>query len=265
MADLALTAAVITGTVVMIPTVHRYVPRRLDHKEVLCRTGTRLVSEAERSALALKLVRAGLKLSPEYFAGIRAAITGAYLFLCLILLLFKPGLAVLIALVPIIFILPSFWLKRAVEKRQNRIRSEMADFTIMMATALTAGINPIPALQEASSAVGGVLQEEVNSFIMEIMSGKNFSIAVMELVMRNDVDELANFCRTIEQIYIQGAPGAETMKIYSEQMRISRKFETMDRAGQLSVQLIFPVLLFILLPILMAIGYPSVYALLHAF
>lgn len=265
MPDLATTAAILTGTAIMIPAIHKYMPQNVDPQEVLCRTGTRLVSEEERSALALKLVRAGMMISPEYFAGLRAVLTALYMLICLGMMMIRPGLILFILLAPLVFFLPSLWLKRAIQRRQNQIKRDMGDFTIMMATALTAGINPVPALQEAASAIGGVLQAEINRFIIEIMSGKNFSVAAMELVRRNDVDELANFTRTMEQIYIQGAPGAETMKIYSEQMRITRKFETMDRAGKLSVQLILPVLLFILLPILMAIGYPSVYSLIHAF
>lgn len=265
MPDMAFAAAILTGSAILLPTLHKNMPKNIDKEQVLCRTGTRIISPEETSALALKITRAGLKISPEYFAGIRATIAGGYILAMLFFLFFNSSALLLLLLTPVIYFLPSLWLKSKTAARQREIKVAMADFTIMLSTSLEAGSNVIQAMEEAAHSIGGVLGEEIRKFIMEIMSGTNFSAATQQLILRNNVDELSNMTKTIDQIYVQGAPGADTMRSYSEQMRITRKFETMEAAGKLAVQLIFPVLIFIMVPILLAIGYPAVYGLMNAF
>ena len=77
--------------------------------------------------------------------------------------------------------------------------------------------------------------------------------------------EINSLISTLNQIYVQGAPASEKMKEYAEQIRMSKRYEIMDAAGKLQIRLIFVVTFFMLIPLLMVIGYPALVALMSAF
>lgn len=261
-------ASVMVGTAIALPAVKKEIPK-IDQEEVLCRTGLRVLNEEEKSLTALKLTRAGIDKPPEYFHGLKVILTGGYL---LVLTFFSLILSLPIGLVlfsligaPVMWFLPGMRINGRINSRQAEIRKKLDDFATYLSTALTSMPDILTALQEAGNATGGVYKEEIDKIIKENASGKNLSDALFDWGNRVDVGEINSLISTLNQIYVQGAPASEKMKEYAEQIRMSKRYEIMDAAGKLQIRLIFVVTFFMLIPLLMVIGYPALVALMSAF
>lgn len=263
--DLNGIAALLVAAMVLVMFLGRYRPQ-INVEEVLCRTGTRIMPPEEQDATRMKIIQAGISITPEFLYGIKALLaTGCILTSVLFILSLSLNWIALALLAPILYFVPDWWLSRKRARRQTEIKLALSDFSKMLAIALTAGAHLILALSEAAKAVGGSLKEEINITIKDHNAGKPISEALLDMAKRTDVDELNALVRTLSQAHAQGAQLAETMTAYSEQMRMVRKFETMEQAGKLSVKMVLPVLVFVLMPVLMVIGYPAVYSLKQAF
>ncbi|WP_338835913.1 type II secretion system F family protein [Neomoorella thermoacetica] len=234
-------------------------------RETLCRTGLKWVSEDERTSLARKLAQAGLEMDPAYFAGLRLALVAGAIVLLLPLMAFGLDFFWLVLLAPLLYFVPNMWLNEKAGDRKSAIRLSLADFSVLFSTALSAGADLPLALTEAARSVGGPLAEEVGRVMRDYRVGKNLADALEEMAERCDVDELRALARVIVQSYRYGAPLAEAMKSHAAQMRMVRRYEIMEAAGKLSVKITVPILLCMLVPVMMTIGFPAVVKLMEAF
>jgi tight adherence protein C len=249
-----------------VPSLARLMPK--DRKQIddfLCRTGTRWSSEEQKTALGIKLEQAGLDISPEWFNGSRLLVSCGAGLLYLPLLLTGSDLFWLVFLVPLLYFLPGMWLNSKVANRKSAIRLSLSDFTVLLSTALAAGADISASLREAAAGTGGPLAQEIDRALKEYGAGRNITDALTDVAERCDVDELRGLVRTIVQAYRYGAPLAQTMRAHSEQMGTIKRFEMMEAANKLSVKLVIPVLLFMLVPCMIALGYPAMVSLLEAF
>ena len=265
--DAALAASLLAAGAVAAPALARSVrvERERVH-EVLCRTGVRLVSEEERTALGRKLAEAGLyDVSPDWFAGLRWALAGGFAALCLPLLLFGLDFFWVVFLAPVLYVLPGAWLDSRISRRKSQIRLSLADFSVLFSTALSAGADVMLALEEAAKCVGGPLAEEVDRALKECQTGGSVTEALVGMAERCNVDELRGLVRAVVQSYRYGAPLAESVRAHAERMRSARRFEVMEAAGKLTVTMVVPVLLFMLLPSMLVLFYPAVVQLMQAF
>ncbi len=264
--DVATVAALLAGGAVLLPSLGKVVPaNKARVSEVFCRTGLRFSSAEERDRLAKKLAQAGIKEKPEWFLGLRLSLVGGFLVLFIPMLLVGTDLFWLVLFAPLLYLVPGIWLNGRISKRKSEIRLALADFTLFLSTALSAGSDIRLALWEAAEGAGGALREEVERALLESSTGKRLADALDEMADRCDVDELRTLARVLNQALRYGSSLAEIMRAYSEQMRTVRRFEIMEAANKLSVKLVLPVLLFILGPCMIALGYPALVALLKAF
>lgn len=263
--DNATAAGLFTMLALLLPALAKIKITRKQADEFFTRTGRRWSSEDTRNILALKLAQAGLEVSSDWFVGVRLALAGGTALLLLPLVLRGTDVFLVALIVPLMYWIPSAWLNTRASARKLQIRTSLADFTIYLSTALAAGAPITLALKEAADGTGGPLAEEVEKALKENASGRSITEALSAISERCDVDELRSLTRTIIQSYRYGSPLAEAMRSYSAQMSLVRKFEMMEQANKLSVRLIFPILVFMLVPCLIIIGYPAVVSCLEAF
>jgi len=265
--DTASIAALLAAGAVVTPALAKTITMDKDKmREVLCRTGVKLVSEEERGEIGRKLAEAGLhNISPDWFAGLRWALAGGFAALCLPLLLFGLDFFWVVFFAPVLYFLPGVWLNSRISKRKSQIRLSLADFSVLFSTALSAGADIVLALEEAARCVGGPLAEEVDRALREYRTGQSMSDALISMADRCNVDELRSLVRVVVQSYRYGAPLAESMHSHAEQMRTVRRFEVMEAAGKLTVTMVIPVLLFMLLPSMLVLFYPAIVQLMEAF
>lgn len=259
-------AAFLVSVSVGLLILQSVIPRgQTQAREVLTRTGARWLSPEERNTLSRKLVQAGWTITVEWFAGLRAALCGGFVLACLPLVFFGLDFFWLIFFAPLLYFAPGIWLNEKIGDRKSLVRLSLSDFSMLLSTALAAGADISTALREAGNGVGGPLAQEVDRALRSQQLGRSITDVLTEMAERVDVDELRTLVRTIVQAYRYGAPLAETMRAHSEQMRTVRRFEVMEMAGKLTVKLTVPVLIFMLLPCMLILGYPAMIALMEAF
>lgn len=264
--DTAIVSALLVGTAVVLPSLARLAPsNKTQASEVFCRTGLRWSSEEERSKYARKLAQAGINKKPEWFTGMRLTLLGFFLIACVPMLLLGMDLFWPILLAPVLYVMPDLWLNGRISRRKSEIRLALADYVLFLSTALAAGSDIRVALREAANAVGGALKQETERVLLECSIARSFNDAVTDMAERCDVDELRALTKALVQANRYGTPLADAMRAHSEQMRTVRRFEVMEAANKLSVKLVFPVLVFMLGPCMIAIGYPALASLLAAF
>lgn len=265
--DAILIASILIGLTVSFPLFWRFKPK-INREEVLCRTGLRLLNEEEKSLMALKLTRAGMSSSPEYHYGMKVALTAGYLtLLAIISILFSLSLVTFLFLLPgaiFAWMYPNIKITNTITARQSEIKKRLDDFATYLSTALTSMPAVDSALYEAGNATGGVFREEIETVMMENASGKSLPDALNDWAYRSDVAEISTLVSAINQIHQKGAPASEKMKEYADQIRMTKRYELMEASGKLSIKLIFIVTFFMLIPLLMTIGYPSVVSLMNA-
>ncbi len=267
MLDSVALASVMFGVAIALPAILKKAPR-LNQDEVFCRTGLRILTEEEKSLTALKLTRAGIDKPPEYFHGLKVILTGGYLLgLAILSMLLSFPLALILLFLPgaaIMWLFPGMIINSKITARQAEVRKRLDDFATYLSTALTSVPDILTALQEAGNATGGVYKGEIDRVLKENASGRNLTDALFDWASRMDVTEINSLVSTLNQIYIQGAPASEKMKEYAAQVRMVKQYQNMEAAQKLSIKLIFVVTFFMLIPLLMSIGYPAASALMKA-
>jgi len=236
-----------------------------DIEEVLCRTGIRALSAEENNTLQIKINQAGLNTSPQLIQGTRVVLAGVIILLTLFLTLSSPNALILLLLAPILYYFPILKINKKIKTRQTQIKQTLSEFTLLLSTTLTAGTNLQSGIRIAANAIDGPLKDEINNALRSYGAGQPFSEALLDMCRRTDIDELSSLVQTLIQIHDKGAPISETMKAYSTQMRTTKKFATMEQAGKLSVSMLFPIIIFMLLPFLAVVLYPAGHAISNAF
>lgn len=261
-------ASMMFGTAIALPMLQKRGPK-IDREEVLCRTGLRILTEEEKSLTTLKLTRAGINKPPEYFHGLKVILAGGYLVgLAVLGIMFSLPMIFMLLLLPgalVAWLYPGMHINNRISARQSETRKRLDDFATYLSTALTSVPVILTALQEAGNATGGVFKDEIDRVIKENASGKNLSDALYAWASRMDVNEINTLVSTLNQIYVQGAPAADKMKEYADQIRMVKQYQMMEAAQKLSIKLIFVVTFFMLIPLFLTIGYPAINALQAAF
>ena len=257
-------AALAAFVVVAAPSVYSYFPKnRKQAKEVFYRLGTRLPKDASEGVTKL-LKAAGVDLPPEQFAGTRIGLAFLGIVLIPVLALFGAWwLGLMLAAAG--YLLPLVWLKSKANARRQALRKQLPTFLMFFSCALTAGADTLKAFKESALRVGEPLKGEVETLLSEIGAGKPLSEAVTDMAERVDLDEMRALAKTIAQSFKYGSELALNMREQSVQFRAARRFDAMEAANKLTVKMIFPVLIFMLVPCLVAIGFPAGVALMNAF
>lgn len=263
--DISVAAGILTSMTILLSLLSQRRFKKPDIKEILCRTGTRVLNPQDNSVLQSKIRQAGLSIDPRLMQGLRVSLSGAIVLITMLLMLVSVNGLALILLAPLFYYLPLLWLNKKIKARQDQIKQTLSEFTILLSTTLTAGANLQAGMRTSANAIRGPLRDEINNVMKAYGSGQPFSEALLDIAGKVDVDELSSLVQTLVQIHDKGAPVAETMKAYSKQMRITKKFNTMEQAGKLSVSMLFPIVIFMLLPFLAVVLYPAGYAISNAF
>lgn len=263
--EVSVAVGILTGGAVLLSALSHRQFEKVDIKEVLCRTGTRVLSPEEHSSLQSKISQAGLDIDPHWIQGLRVVLAGGIILITIPLLFISLNYLAFVLLSPLLYYFPIYWLNKRTKARQAQIKLALSEFTILLSTTLTAGANLQAGMRASANAISGPLKDEINNTMKAYGSGQPFSEALLDMARKVDVDELTSLVQTLVQIHDKGAPVAETMKAYSKQMRITKKFATMEQAGKLSVTMLFPIVIFMLLPFLAVVLYPAGYAISNAF
>ncbi|CAA9308710.1 MAG: Type II/IV secretion system protein TadC, associated with Flp pilus assembly [uncultured Friedmanniella sp.] len=171
------------------------------------------------------------------------------LVLSLLYLSAKPGTLTVVvgAVVTVVcHFLPELLLHSRAQERSQKITLELADTLDQMTIAVEAGLGFDGAMAKAGQNGQGPLAEELVRTLQDIQLGQSRREAYESLAGRTDVVDLRRFVRAVVQADKYGVAVADVLRTQAAEMRMKRRQRAEEKAMQIPVKVIFPLMLCIL-------------------
>jgi tight adherence protein C len=133
--------------------------------------------------------------------------------------------------------------------RTEQIRRELPDALDMLTISVEAGLAFDAALAQVARNSTGPLAKELFRVLQEMNIGTGRIDALRALAERTDVDELKIFVGAMVQADSFGIPIAKVLRVQSKEMRVKRSQRAEEKAQQVPVKILFP-LIFCIMPAL---------------
>ena len=163
----------------------------------------------------------------------------------------------LVASFPLIT-LPVYFVERAAEKRRFTVTEELPRFLDMLHTALLIGMPVEHAIEmTARHLPDTVLAKELLKAMAETKVGAyNWQKALELLAQSYNVDILSDFVLDITNAYTLGSSITDSVARKSRDIKQTNLVAMKERASKLTNTILFPVLLFKIIPLLLLMGIP---------
>lgn len=138
---------------------------------------------------------------------------------------------------------PSFVLDKLIANRQKTLRRAFPDALDLLVVCSEAGLSLDASLQKVAAEISisqPVLSDELDIVIAETRAGIDRHKALQRLVERTGVEDIKGLVSTLSQSMRFGTSIAETLKVYSEDLRDKRTQAAEEMAAKIGVKLIFP-------------------------
>jgi tight adherence protein C len=163
------------------------------------------------------------------------------------------------------YFLPELLLYSRGQERQQAIGRELADTLDQMTIAVEAGLGFESAMDRAGKNGTGPLAEELVRTLQDIAVGQPRRDAYHALAQRADVPDLSRFVRAILQADAYGVSIADVLRTQAQEMRLKRRQRAEEKAMQIPVKVIFPLILCILPVLFIVLLGPAVVDIVGAF
>ncbi len=159
----------------------------------------------------------------------------------------QPLFVVAMALTTVVsYFVPELLLSSRGQERRDAIGRELADTLDQMTIAVEAGLGFESALARAGRNGTGPLAEELVRTLQDIGVGQPRREAYLALAERTGVDDLRRFIRAVVQADAYGVSIADVLRTQAQEMRLKRRQRAEEKAMQIPVKVIFPLILCIL-------------------
>jgi len=193
------------------------------------------------------------------FMATRAAVglvCGAVLFVVAIVLM--PGLAAMGGLGGFVVgsMLPKMSMTNKAKSRKAEIRYNLPDTLDLMVVCVEAGLALDATLQrvaEETERLAPDVSMEFKRLNKELNAGISRIEAFHNMGQRAGVDELRSLCAMIIQADKMGTSIADTLRIFSDDLRTKRRQKAEELASQASIKMTFPLVLFIFPPLFLVL------------
>ncbi|HET8967110.1 MAG TPA: type II secretion system F family protein [Candidatus Acidoferrum sp.] len=213
--------------------------------EKATRTQLLMIRAGYRSAEALMAMR-GVKVIFPIAALAAVYFTGAYRYNAFMV----PVVAFALG-----FLLPDMWLTWRVSSRQHKLRKALPDALDLLVICVEAGLGLDQALMKVSQDMRishPELSEELQLVNMEMRIGKTRIDALRELARRTGLDDIKALVAMLIQTERFGTSIAQSLRVYSDDMRLKRRQRAEEMSAKTSVKMV-PPLVFFIFPALMVI------------
>jgi tight adherence protein C len=156
-------------------------------------------------------------------------------------------LAIVIAVVA--YCLPDLLLHSAGQKRQAKISEELPDTLDQMTIAVEAGLGFDAAVARVGANGSGPLAAELIRVLQDMQVGRSRREAYDSLAGRTTSKDLQQFVRAVIQADAYGVSVSGVLRTQAAEMRVKRRQRAEEKAMQIPVKVVFP-LMFCILPVL---------------
>ncbi len=163
------------------------------------------------------------------------------------------------------YFVPELLLHSRGQERSQMIGYELADTLDQMTIAVEAGLGFEAAMARAGETGKGPLAEELVRTLQDIRMGLSRRQAYEALTHRTDVPDLRRFVRAVIQADTYGIAIADVLRTQAAEMRMKRRQRAEEKAMQIPVKVIFPLMFFILPVLFIVLLGPAVMDIVAAF
>ena len=174
-------------------------------------------------------------------------------------------IALAVGVTVVAYFLPELLLYSRGQERQETIGLELADTLDQMTIAVEAGLGFESAMSRAGQNGKGPLAEELVRTLQDIAVGQPRREAYLALAERTGVTDLRRFIGAIVQADAYGVSIADVLRTQAQQMRLKRRQRAEEKAMQIPVKVIFPLILCILPTLFIVLLGPAAMDIIAAF
>ena len=216
------------------------------------------------SRVQLLMMRAGYR-SPEALLAMRG-VKIVFPILTLTAMYFSRAYQFNIILVPIVavalgYLLPEMWLTWRVSSRQHKLRKALPDALDLLVICVEAGLGLDQALMKVSQDMKishKELSEELQLVNMQMRIGKTRIDALRELAQRTGLADVKTLVAMLIQTERFGTSVAQSLRVYSDDMRLKRRQRAEEMSAKTSVKMVPPLVFFIFPALMVVILGPAV-------
>jgi tight adherence protein C len=142
--------------------------------------------------------------------------------------------------------LPNILLYNAGQKREKLMRNALPDAMDLLTISVEAGLGFDSAVSRVAKNGEGPLNQEFARLLQEMQLGVGRVDAMRAMADRTSLPDLKSFCSAMIQADSLGIPIARVLRIQSQEMRTKRRQRAEEKAQQVPVRIMIPLVLFIL-------------------
>jgi tight adherence protein C len=144
------------------------------------------------------------------------------------------------------YFLPELLLYSRGQERAELIGRSLADTLDQMTIAVEAGLSFDSAMVRAAKNGKGPLADELSRTLQDMTVGRTRKQAYQAMADRTQVPDLRRFVRAVIQADVYGIPVAGVLRTQAAEMRLKRRQHAEEKAMQIPVKVVFPLMLCIL-------------------
>ena len=156
--------------------------------------------------------------------------------------------------------LPTVWVSRRVENRQQQCRDGFPDGLDMLLISVEAGLGLDAAINRVGAEIGGaypVLGEHFQRVGAELRAGQSREGALRSMSDQIGIEEVGSLVTLLIQSDMLGTSIAAALRVHADDMRIKRLLKAEEKAHMLPVKMTVPLILGILPPLVIVILAPA--------
>lgn len=234
------------------------------------KSGSNSANNQHASKLRRMLRQAGIKLSVNEYRWIRMIVmTGTAVIAAMIVVFTKLGAIpmVLFAVLGVyaVYVLFRFDLSLRISRRGSSMERQMPEVLDMLSVSVEAGLGLEQSMLFVVDNFEGPLIDEISVSNREMAMGRSRRDALMNLGERCEINEMKTFVRAIVQAGELGISIKNVLRSQAAFMRQSRKNKIEEKAMQISVKILIPMVLFIFPVIFIVLLGPAVVNIIGSF
>lgn len=177
------------------------------------------------------------------------------------------GWLILLAIIGVVlgFFLPDLYLYQCAAKRADKIKRTLADAVDLLTISVEAGLGFDAAVQQVARNTEGPIAEEFSRVLREMQLGMGRSEAMRAMGARSNVEDLHTFVGSMVQADAFGIPVGQVLRVQSGEIRTKRRQYAEEKAQQVPVKIMIPLILFILPCLFVVVMGPAVLSAMDSF
>ncbi len=159
------------------------------------------------------------------------------------------------------YLIPEIWLLWRVSSRQKKLRRGLPDGLDLLVICVEAGLGLDQAFMKVADELRIAhpeLSEELHLVNLEMRIGKTRLEALRELARRTGLEDIKSMVAMLVQTDRFGTSVAQSLRVYSDELRIKRRQRAEEMSAKTSVKMVPPLVLFIFPALMVVILGPAV-------